>query len=441
MTPESLGFRHEDVLEHIESKKSPKPSPFSGLKKPSLPISKKLTFPKVTLPNIGNMFSIVRRLPKIHAGVLPVGIGAVGLLLLGGLLYYTIPRATVTVLVAAVSVDESTNITVDKDATVADPTKKIIPGKTLEQSVSGEKTIAVTGKKNVGDPAKGTVTVYNKVTSSRTIPKGTTLTSGSVVFTLDSDVSVASASESIGSITFGKATANITARDIGANGNLSSGSEFTFANVSSSQVSARNDSAFTGGTSKQVTVISRADQEALVKALTDDLVEKAKQQLLTSGQSGERLIDQTIKTQVAEKVFDQELDEEAKELHGKVTITVSGIAISDEDVKAVLMSLVEAKVPSGYRIAPEQTTVSTDKVSIKKDGSISLTAKLTSVALPTIDTEALKGNLTGKNVTQVTEMLRRTTGVAGAEYRFMLSPTTSRLPLKRNNISVTVMVQ
>lgn len=427
VTPESLGFRHEDVLEHVEEPKK---------QKISLP---HMTMPHISFDKLKNLRSI--RLPKFHAGILPVGIGAVVLLLIGGLLYYNIPRATVTVLVAAASVDESTSVTVDPKGTVADPSKKIIPGKTQEQSVSGEKTIAVTGKKNVGDPAKGTVTIYNKVTSSRSLPKGTTLTSGSVVFTLDSDVSVASASESIGSITFGKTTANVTARDIGANGNLPSGSEFTFANVSSSQVSARNDAAFTGGTSRQVTVISRADQDALVKALTNELVEKAKQQLLTSGQSGERLIDQTIKTQVAEKVFDQELDEEAKELHGKVTIAVSGVAIADADVKAVLSPLVEAKVPSGYTMAPEQTTVSTDKVSVKKDGTITLTAKLTSVALPTIDTEALKGKLAGQNVTTATETLRLTTGVAGAEYRFMLSPTTSRLPLKRNNISVTVMVQ
>lgn len=441
VTPESLGFRHEDVLERISGDKPDKPSLSKGFKKPRFSLPKQFTLPHVSLPDFGNVQSFFMRLPKVRGGAIPVIIGVVILLFVSALLYYSLPRATVTVLVSASSVDESTGITVDPKATVADSENKIIPGKTKEQSVSGEKTVTVSGKKNVGDPAKGTVTIYNKVTSSRTLPKGTVLTSGAIAFTLDSDVSVASASESIGSITFGKTTANVTAREIGPNGNLSASSEFSFSNISSSQVSARNDAAFTGGTSKQVTVVSRADQDALVKALTDELVTKAKQQLLSEGVSGERLIDQTIKTAVTEKVFDAELDQEAKELHGNVTITVSGIAISDSDVKAVLSPLVEAKIPSGYRLAPEQTQVTVSNVSIKKDGTITLTAKMTAIALPQIDSDALKTKLVGKKVTEATDTLRQTTGVAGAEYRFVLSPITSRLPLNRNNISITVMVQ
>ncbi len=422
VTPETLGFRKEDVLEQP-------------------PKEKKAPLPRVTLPDFGSIRSLILRLPKIRGRSAPVIIGAVTLLIIVGFLYYSLPRVTVTVLVASSTVDESALITVDPKATVADATTKIVPGKTQEQSVHGEKTIAVTGKKNIGDPAKGAVTIYNKVTTGRTFSKGTVLTSGGVAFTLDSDVSVASASESIGSITFGKTTANVTARDIGPNGNLSASSEFTFANVSSSQLSARNEAAFTGGTSKQVTVVSRADQDALVKALTDELVVQAKQQLATSGVTGERLIDQTIKTAVTEKVFNQELDEEAKELHGKVTVTVTGVSIADSDVKAALSSLIEAKVPSGFKLAPEQTNISTSNVSLKKDGTMTLTAKLTAVSLPQIDGDALKAKLVGKNVNEATEILRQTTGVAGAEYRFALSPTRSRLPMNRGNITLTVMVQ
>lgn len=432
VSPESLGFRHEDVLEQPLPKEK---------KKPSFSFPKTFTFPKVTLPDFGKLPQLFARMPKMRSRAIPIVIGVVLVLAIGAALYYNLPRVTVTVLVASSGINKATSITVDPKATVSDAQTKIVPGKTKEQSVSGEKTIAVSGKKNVGDPAKGTVMLYNKVTSSRTFLKGTVLTSGSIAFTLDSDISIASASESIGSITFGKATANVTARDIGPNGNLSASSEFTFAGISSGQVSARNESAFTGGTSRQVTVVSRADQDALIKALTDELVTKAKQQLLSGGESGERLIDQTIKTSVTEKVFNAELDEEVKDLHGTVTITVSGIAIADADVKAALSPLVEAEVPPGYRLAPEQTSVTTSNVSVKKDGTITLTVTLSAVALPQIDSDALLAKLVGKNVTQATEILRQTTGVAGAEYRFALSPSQSRLPYNRSNITITVMVQ
>lgn len=441
VTPESLGFRHEDILEEGSSLTQKRPTFLSRVKKPSFTLPKIFTIPKLPLSGFKIITPFVIRMPKMRAGIAPFIIGGIVCILLGVGFFFAVPRVTVTVLVASLSVDESASLTVDPKAVVSDEKANIIPGKTKEQSVTGEKTIAVSGKKNIGDPARGVVTIYNKITNSRTFPKGTQLTTGNVVFTLDSDVSVASASESIGSITFGKTTANVTAKDIGPNGNVASSSEFTFANISSNQVSARNESAFTGGTSRQVTVVSRADQDALVKALTDELIVKAKQQLLSVGESGERFIDQTIKTQVSEKVFSQELDEETKELHGKVTIGVSGIAIADSDVKAVLLNLVGSKVPSGYVQAPEQTNVTISNVSVKKDGTITLSAKLTTIALPHIDADALKAKLAGKKITNATEILRQTTGVAGAEYRFVFSPSKTRLPLSKNNITITVMVQ
>lgn len=439
VTPESLGFRHEDVLEHVEANKTAPRD--SGGRKPSFTLPMKVKLPAIQFDLQGTMRNFMGKLPRGKGKLAVVAAVIIGLLLLGFAMYYTLPKATVTVLVASSSVDESTVVSVDPKSTVADPSSKIIPGKTQEQSVSGEKTIAVTGKKNIGDPAKGTVTIYNKVTSGRTFPKGTSLTTGGIAFTLDSDVSVASASETIGSITFGKTTANVTAKEIGPNGNVGASSEFTFANVSATSVSARNETAFTGGTSKQVTVVSRADQDALVEAITGDLVTQAKQQLLTSGASGDRLIDATVKTTVSEKVFSAELNQEAKELNGKVTVTVTGVSIADSDIKAVLSSLVSAKVPSGYRLAPEQTNVTTSNVTVKKDGTITLTAKLTAVSLPEIDEEGLKTKLVGKPINEATAILRETNGVAGAEYFITRSPNKSRLPSNRNNITITVMVQ
>ncbi len=443
VTPETLGFKHEDVLVHPQQVRKAEPSHV-----PSAAVHSKRVIPRVpfrlptsfSLSALKNIPAWGAKLPKMRGNALPLIAGGIVLLVVSALLYYSVPRATVTVLVASQSVDESTTLTVDPAATVADPNSKTIPGHTQEQSVSGEKTIAVTGKKNIGDPAKGTVTIYNKVTSSRNLTKGTVLSSGGVAFTLDSDVSVASASESIGSITFGKTTANVTARDIGPNGNLASGSEFTFAGISGGSISARNESAFTGGTSKQVTVVSRADQDALVKALTDELVRQAKQQL-AQATSGERLIDATVKTEVSEKVFDAELNEEASQLHGKVTVKITGVSTSDSDIKAALSELVHAKIPPGYRLAPEQTKTSVRDVTVKKDGTITLSATLTAVSLPEIDQAKLKGTLAGKDVNTALAILKETRGVSGAEFRFALSPTQSRLPMRPENITITVMVQ
>lgn len=440
VSPEALGFRHEDVLETQRPTAKTEVSERVPAKKFSVALPAKLNLPHISFSGLVSLKNVFGKIPKFRGGMLPLIIGLMLFIIAGFGLYYALPRATVTVLVASQSVDESTVVSVDPKATVADAATKVIPGKLQEQSVSGEKTVAISGKKNVGDPAKGTVVIYNKVTNGKSFPKGTVLSTGSVAFTLDADISVASASESIGSITFGKASANVTAKDIGPNGNVTGSSEFTFAGISGNSVSARNEAAFTGGNSKQVTVVSRADQDALIKALTTDLVAQAKQQLLSIA-GGERLIDATVKTEVAEKVFDAELDQEAKELHGKVTVKVTGISIADSDIKAALSKLVEAKVPARYTLAPEQTQVTTSNVTVKKDGTITLTVKLVAVALPQIDEESLKRSLAGRDVNAALAILKGTMGVSGAEFRFAMSPTKSRLPLNHKNITITVMVQ
>ena len=379
------------------------------------------------------------RFPRLAKSIKGAG-GIIGVIVLLGLLYYFIPRATVTVLVLPTTQSETAIITVDPNATIVDSSTKIIPGQTQELSLSSKKTIPVTGKKNVGDPAKGVVTLYNKLTQERTLKKGTVLTAKGISFSLDEEVKIASASESIGSITFGKKDAAITAINIGTEGNIAASSEFSVKDISPTSVSGRNDAALSGGVSREVTVVSRADYDGAVKTLTDEIVSKAKAQLLAEA-GGNRLIEQTIKTKVTDKQFDKELDQEAKELSGNLTASVSGIVIRDEDIKSLLVALITPKVPAGYTLESGKTEVSVGVAQVKKDGKITVSATVSAVALPIISKEELQKILAGKAVPDALLYLKSIVGVAGAEFRIILTPTKNRLPLHKANITVSLAVQ
>lgn len=355
--------------------------------------------------------------------------------------YFFLPQAEVKILTLPEALVASSTVTINPAATVADASSNIIPAKKQEQSISGEKTIPVTGKKQIGDPAKGEASIYNKSLSGKSFKKGTFLTSGSLQFTLDSDVSVASASESIGSITFGKANVSITAGSIGAQSNLPAGTEFTFKDFSSSIAIARNDKALSGGTSRDVTVVSRADYDALVASLSEELVGKAKTQLSASVGGGEKLIDSTVKTTVTEKKFTEELDQQAKELHGKITITVSGMSYSENDITALLQESIDAKVPNGYTVNKDQATVDIGTVTVKKDGTAVVSATLTEQAQPVLDISKIKSSLAGKSIDQAKELLRGMEGIAGVEFSFHRSLWKDTLPIRPQNITVTQTTQ
>ncbi len=377
---------------------------------------------------------------KSHFPIFPVVGIAIAVFGILGTLYYFLPKATVTLTVVPNTVKKEKTITISTAAAAVDGTKFIVPGKKLEQSVSGEKVSPVTGKKRIGDPAKGTVVVYNKAVASKTLKKGTVLVGNTLQFTLDSDVDVASASESIGSITFGKATAAVTAAVIGEEGNLAAGVEFTFKDVSSSVLIARNDQPFVGGKSRETTVVSRADYDAMVKALTDELVVKAKADLLAGVAGGEKMIDQTIKTAVTSKTFTEELDQEATQLHGKVTITISGISYSEQDIKSILLSLAQADIPSGYVMNEGRTVVSVDNPVVKKDGNITATASISLVSIPNIDVTKIRSDLVGKNSKNVEAIFKNIAGIGSAEFLFSRSMIKNRFPINPKNIRIDVVV-
>lgn len=435
VSPEALGFRKNDVLEKPADSQqllavSGQPEKKESVKKQetrAFPMIKIPKFPALTLPTFP---SIRMRMASVVAGIALFAVVA------GGFLYWKLPAAIVTIYELPQTLDEKADITIDLTATVADSEQDIIPGTKQDKSISGEKTILVTGKKQIGDPAKGAVKIYNKTFSTLNVPKGTVFTGGDLQFTLDAAVSVASAS----AVTFTTNTGALTASTIGTKGNVPSGTIFSMKGYSLSEAAAQNDQAFAGGTSRDVTVVSRADMDALIAALTKELIAKTKTEQPTGTTGDDVLIEETVKTAVTAKEFTEELDQEAKELHGKLSLTISGMSYSKRDAVAMFSDLLKKKIPAGYAIVSDGTSVVVSGVKIKKDGSVTAKASATAIATPVISIPDIQKSLAGKQFVQAQEYLRSLPGIGSADFSFRWTAGT-RMPINASNISVTVAVQ
>lgn len=456
VTPEELGFRREDVIEKpsaVSRQSSDKTEEeqeiaTSSLDKLGAPRDDKfprvfpIKMPKVTIPKLPPI-TLPRVSIPLRGGVGVLAGGIIVALGFIGFLYWKLPSAVVTIYEIPKSFSDTADVVIDPTATVVDPANHIIPAKLQETSVSGEKTMPVTGKKEVGDPAKGAVVIYNKSLTGRTFKKGSVLVANALRFTLDSDVSVASASESLasGSITFGKATGSITAEAIGVKGNLPAATEFAFKDIATGIAVARNDQALAGGTSREVTVVSRSDMDNFVKAMTKELVDKAKAGLVSGVSGSDVLIDETVTTEVAEKQFTEELDQETTELHGKLTITISGISYSKNDAAKLFEERVSGQLAQGYQLVANRTTVTLSGVQVKKDGKVSAKALASAIAMPTVEIPDIQRALAGKKLTAAQEYLRGIAGIGSAGFDFRWTLGRNRLPINPKNISVTVAIQ
>lgn len=441
VAPETLGFRHDvDILERptIQKENDQK-------------INEEKTYDapkhKIALPSFGAITHFVSGITFPGRGEFAVpkmgflALFVIILLIAGGgwLIYWVLPQARVVVYQVPNTITESSAVTINPTATVVDAATKIVPGRKQERTVNGDKTIAVTGKKDIGDPARGTVTVFNRSLSSKQLTKGTILIAGTLLFSIDSDVSVASASVGIDySINPAKASAAITATKLGPQSNLPASTEFSIKDTPTSVMIARNDAALSGGTSKSVTVVSRADYDALIEALTKDLIVKAKTELTGNVGGRERLIDETIKTAVTQKKFDQELDQESDKLHGSITVSVTGISYNADDVTSLFSDMVSGKVPSGYTLAKDSGTVSVSNVQMKKDGSILVSAHYQGAAIPNFDLPAMKRAIAGKSTSTGEQYFRMVSGVGGIEVNIERTLWKTTFPVNPNNISFSV---
>jgi len=442
VAPEEIGFqKNVDVIQKSQyPKEEEQIEEKPASKRVSLPSMPRVAFSAA--PVMSFLSSIKRmvpnKMPPIKVSLLPlliiVGIVCVGIL---WLVFSVLPHASVVVTITPKQIEATASATIDPTAKTADPKTLVIPGEKLEKTVSGDKTVKVTGKKSVGDPAKGTVTIYNKTLDQLTLKKGAVLIKDSLKFTLDSEVQIASATETIGSITFGKGTGTVTASQIGTQSNLSAGSGFSFKDVSESVAIANNDQPFAGGTSREITVVSRADYDALVAAITPDLVAKAKQDLAAGVVGSKKLIEQTIKTTVTDKKFTEELDQETTDLHGTVTMNVTGIAYDDQVVQDMLYEQAKSTVPQGYDLVRDETTVTVGTPTVKKNGSIILGVTLSGNAKPFINATELKKMIAGKKVADALSEIKKLPGVSDVATTFSFAVLKSIFP-KSGNITVTI---
>lgn len=386
-----------------------------------------------------NKFSFKRLLPRgFRNRTFLIGIIGALLIILGAYLFLS--KAEVKIFVEPKILEKDTTVTADPIQKEVKEDANIIPAQLVETQVSGSAKGTVTGKKQVGDPAKGTVVIYNKTSETKLVSKGTILTSSNGLnFTLDISVSIASQSATDSGITYGKVNATVTASAVGADSNLPSSSELTVGNLPSSQASARAEGNFSGGTSKEVTVVSDADQKRLLASLTSNLRKQA-QQKLQEQLPKTKILEEALLEEIIKKSFNKNINDQAAEVSLDLTVKYKGTAFEDKDLKLIVSKLVTTQVPAGFQLNLEDTETQADVSKLEKDGKLIFLARFKAKLMPKIDTGKVKKQIKGKSVTEAVNIMKAMENILGSEVKISpaLPPILQRLPMLSRNIKIEV---
>lgn len=276
--------------------------------------------------------------------------------------------------------------------------ENILKASEIEDTISGEETVDATGEKEVGEKARGTVTVYNNNTSSSVnLPKGAVLsTSGDLDFVTDKDIKVASASGDIFSGTKpGTADVEVTAEEIGSDYNLPSGMKFSVDGNSS--LAAKNDKAFSGGSSKKITVVSKKDLDKLNSSLTASLEKEAESVLGAKTQKDESVLPVLLSTKIQTAKYDKKEGDEAKKVNVEASLQFTGLSYDKERLNDFAKKMLEKENSGDKDIREEDISAEIKDVEKISDARVSATVVISGSLLPKIDSAGLAKELGGKS--------------------------------------------
>ncbi len=359
----------------------------------------------------------------------------------GFFLFYNFARAEVKILVQPQKIDGEFEFSAAKTGEV-DMEKMTVPAREVSVEVSGSKTAGVTGKKTVGDRAKGEVVIYNGGTSSLIFAKGAAVKgSGGLRFTLDQEVKVASASvdwtTNPPQPKLGENKITLTAADIGAQYNVAANSEFVPEKGSFSSLKVKNLAAFSGGTSREIQAVSKEDRENLQKSLLADLEKKARQEVTGKLAPEDYLLEDSLQLKNKIDNYNRAIDEEAGDLTLDEKAAFVFLFVKADDFKILADKTISPLIPEGYRAE----ALKEEKVLSAKDKVKGVyTARVNGEYLPALSLEGIPARLKGKTVASGGRYLGSLDKTAG--YSVAITPklfSVLRLfPLKEQNITVTM---
>jgi hypothetical protein len=382
--------------------------------------------------HLGNTFKKGSSRKKLLILAIPI------ILVIGIFIYYIAGRnATVTLGVNSENIEKTESITFSKDSKT-NPSENILNAQFLESSQDGKVTTNTTGKKDTGEKAKGTVTMFNSSSTGKTIAAGTIITSSNDLrFVTDKAITVASASGDLEGTQNGKADVTITAEKFGTNYNLPSDTKFKVEGTS--EIAAKNDKALAGGTKKEIKVVSQKDLDKLVKDLQTKLEEEAKNEINNKTDSDTVVLPNFASVKFDRKSFSKKVDEEANEVSLTGTINFEAVSYKKKELVDFAKAKLSESIPDNMTMDPERIMAKASGIS-QKNGETSAKVTITAAMIPKIDPAKIAGEIAGQSVKSATAKLQNIPNVEKVNIKIFIDIPLlpHRLPFSSNKIKVEV---
>jgi hypothetical protein len=381
-------------------------APKQSKRKSAKAVLSSVKVPKVKLPKV-NASKKVKDVREKAAAAKPKTklpwkiIAAVVLVLLlagGTAAAVVLPKATITVTPKSTPVTADVPMTFSASAPSVDTEANVVPAKPIEVTKTVSRQVTATGRNEGGEKASGDIVVVNDLPRNQSLVARTRFQSpDGRVFRAQSSVVVPAG---------GQTTVRVVADEGGEAGNLAAGTKLTIPGLKSTDaVTAKVDTALTGGTNSASTTITEAD----VDRAKNELAAQAAQEGVADAKSklavGYKIDPKVASTTVLNSSANPDAGSTATKFTESGTVKVVYFTYQQQDFDKVLDPDLKAKVPAGSELTDQQTE--TFAVKQSSDNQLSGTMKIETAAVTDISKEEIKDQISGKSPEQAKAALRK----------------------------------
>jgi hypothetical protein len=283
-----------------------------------------------------------------------MGLRAIGALVtvavLGAAVLTVLPTADVTLTASRQDISQIVPVTLDAQTDKVDVKTLTVPTTRVDVVVEDVASVPSTGAKDIPTgKGKGTIILYNVLTTPYTVPKNTVVrtTSASIAvrFVTLSDVEVPAG---------GQAQVPIEAIDEGPSGNVPANQINMVEGVAGLAVKAVNPEPTSGGGIDTKRAVTQEDYTHARAVLMDKLLQGALEKMNQDPEvtrSGLYIVPNTLFiADVQDETYDRFITEQADEVTLDMRLQVAGYAVSPADLNSVAQSVLADKVPEGFSL-------------------------------------------------------------------------------------------
>ncbi len=338
---------------------------------------------------------------------------------------FVLPEAKVDIFLKTERVANNFEFIVDKNIIEPDIQLNRLPANTIEVISKESSEFPATGKKQLNEKASGIITVYNEYSTGQQLLVANTrfFSKEGKIFRVKKNITIPGFTKPKDEIIPGTVEVEVFAEEAGESYNIKPTS-FTvpaFQEMGSPKyfgIYARSTVAMSGGSTREVLVLSEADISRAKKVLLESLKKKNTLGIENEIGANDKFISDTREDEIMEVGLSNKVGEQTEKAVITIELASKILTVKQNDINILVNHNFDAELSGEMELVSESKKMEYGDSYLNADGNIIFPVYVEQEVVRTIDTDQIKRDIINKNESELRTFFSEIEGIETVNISF-----------------------